>query len=64
MSMGSDLADAPLELRDETIPGAARYRSTGQGITRPEPGRREVHWVDTEDEARKRYGQRRLATLT
>ena len=52
VSMGSDLADAPLELRDETIPGAARYRSTGQGITRPEPGRREVHWVDTEDEAR------------
>ena len=52
VSMGSDLADAPLDLRDEMIPGAARYRSTGQGITRPEPGRREVHWVNTEDEAR------------
>ena len=52
VSMGSDLADAPLDLRDEMIPGAARYRSTGQGISRPEPGRREVHWVNTEDEAR------------
>jgi len=52
MSMGSDLADAPLDLRDEMIPGAALYRSAGQGISRPEPGRREIHWVNTEDEAR------------
>ncbi len=52
VSMGSDGPDAPLELRDEVIPGAARYRSAGQGITSPEPGRRVVHWVTSEDQAR------------
>ena len=52
MSMGSDGPDAPLELRDEVIPGVGRFKSAGYGITRPEPGRREVHWVDTVDEAR------------
>ena len=52
VSMGSDGPDAPLELRDEVIPGTARYRSAGHGITTPEPGRRVVHWVTTEDEAR------------
>lgn len=52
LSMGSDIGDAPLEMRSETIPGAARYRSAGSGITTPEPGRREVHWVKTEAEAR------------
>jgi len=52
LSMGSDIGDAALELRDEVIPGAARYRSAGSGITSPEPGRRVVHWVKTEEEAR------------
>ena len=52
VSMGSDGLDAPLDLRGEEIPGAARFRSAGLGITRPEPGRRMVHWVDTEAEAR------------
>jgi imidazolonepropionase-like amidohydrolase len=53
MSLGLDGADAPLEIRNETIPGAARYRSAGRGITSPEKGRTEVpHWVTTEDEAR------------
>lgn len=52
VSMGSDGPDAPLELRDEVIPGAARYRSAGHGITAPEPGRRVVHWVTSEDEGR------------
>ena len=52
LSLGSDDATAPLEVRDEVIPGAARYRSAGLGISAPEPGRRQVHWVKTEDEAR------------
>jgi imidazolonepropionase-like amidohydrolase len=53
ISMGSDADDVPLALRAEIIPGAARFRSAGNGITRPEPGRRVVHWVNTEDEARR-----------
>jgi len=53
MSMGSDVVDEPLLLRGEVIPNAARFRSAGKGITRPEPGRREVHWVDTDEEARR-----------
>lgn len=52
LSLGSDDASAPLEIRDEVIPGAARYRSAGLGISAPEPGRREVHWVETEEAAR------------
>jgi imidazolonepropionase-like amidohydrolase len=52
VSLGADGAGAPLELRDEIMPGAARYLSAGLGITSPEPGRRQVHWVTTEDEAR------------
>ena len=52
LSLGSDDSSAPLEMRDEVIPGAARYRSAGLGISAPEPGRREVHWVETEDAAR------------
>lgn len=52
VSMGSDGPDAQLAMRDEIIPGAARYRSAGQGITSPEPGRRVVHWVTSEEEAR------------
>ena len=52
LSMGADGEGAPLEVRDEVLPGAARYASAGLGITRPEPGRNEVHWVDTADEAR------------
>lgn len=52
LSLGSDDASAPLELREEVLPGAARYRSAGLGITAPEPGRREVHWVTTEEAAR------------
>ncbi|MGI9258599.1 MAG: amidohydrolase family protein [Gammaproteobacteria bacterium] len=52
ISMGSDTEGTPLELRDEVIPGAARFLSAGSGITRPEPGRRVVHWVDTPEQAR------------
>ena len=35
VSMGSDGLDAPLELRDEVLPGTARFRSAGKGITGP-----------------------------
>jgi imidazolonepropionase-like amidohydrolase len=52
LSMGADGPGAPLEMRDEVISGAARYQSAGHGLTAPEPGRRVVHWVTTEDEAR------------
>jgi imidazolonepropionase-like amidohydrolase len=52
LTMGSDTDDVPLALRDDVRPGAARFRSAGAGITRPEPGRREVHWIDTEAEGR------------
>ena len=53
MSMGTDPYDL-LTLRNETIPGAARYLSAGRGITMPEPGRITVpHWITTEAEARK-----------
>ena len=54
VSMGSDGPDTPLELRDEMIPDAARFRSAGHGITGLEPGRRVVHWVTTEADARLR----------
>ncbi len=54
LSLGLDAEEAPLAMRSEVIPGAARYRSAGRGITSPEPGRSEVpHWVTTEEEARK-----------
>jgi imidazolonepropionase-like amidohydrolase len=53
LSLGLDGEGAPLEVRDEVIPGAARYRSAGRGITAPEPGRTEApHWVTTEEQAR------------
>ncbi|HSF17151.1 MAG TPA: amidohydrolase family protein [Vicinamibacteria bacterium] len=53
MSLGHDGEGTPLEMRDEVIPGAARYRSAGRGITAPEPGRSEApHWVTTVEEAR------------
>ena len=53
MSLGQDSGELPFAIRGETIPNAARYRTAGRGITRPEPGRSEVpYWVDTEEEAR------------
>jgi imidazolonepropionase-like amidohydrolase len=51
MSMGADLYPL-LEIRNENIPGAARYLSAGRGITMPEPGRMTApHWITTEAEA-------------
>jgi imidazolonepropionase-like amidohydrolase len=51
-SMGTNKFDV-LPIRNETIPGAARFLAAGRGITRPEPGRDNTpYWVNTEAEAR------------
>jgi imidazolonepropionase-like amidohydrolase len=53
-SLGQDTSDVPFQVRDEVIPGAARLRTAGRGITMPEPGRTEApYWVSTVVEARK-----------
>ncbi|MET0923793.1 MAG: hypothetical protein ABWY47_11695, partial [Xanthobacteraceae bacterium] len=53
LSLGTDNYDV-LDLRGQTIPGAARFLSAGRGITMPEPGRITVpHWITTEAEGRK-----------
>jgi imidazolonepropionase-like amidohydrolase len=53
LSMGTDGYEL-LPMRDEVIPGAARFRSAGRGITMPEPGRTTVpYWVTTAAEGRK-----------
>ena len=53
ISMGTDDGDLAFQVREETIPDAARLRTAGRGITSPEEGRSEVpHWVTSEDEAR------------
>jgi imidazolonepropionase-like amidohydrolase len=53
VSLGSDPGELALQMRSEVLPGAARLRSAGRGITRPEPGRGEVpYWINTPDEAR------------
>jgi imidazolonepropionase-like amidohydrolase len=52
LSLGTDTFDV-LDLRSESIPGAARFLSAGRGITMQEPGRTTVpYWVTTEAEAR------------
>jgi imidazolonepropionase-like amidohydrolase len=54
MSLGQDTGEAPFEVRAQTIPGAARYRTAGRGITMPEPGRTDIpYWITTADEGRK-----------
>src|SRR5688500_13309 len=53
LSLGTDGYEL-LDLRDHAIPGAARFRSAGRGITMPEPGRTTVpHWVTSAAEGRK-----------
>ena len=53
MSLGQDEGDDVYAVRAMEVPGAARYRMAGKGITRPEQGRSEIpFWVDTEEEAR------------
>jgi imidazolonepropionase-like amidohydrolase len=52
-SLGTDGYEL-LAMRNETIPGAARFRSAGRGITMQEPGRTTVpYWVNSPAEARK-----------
>jgi imidazolonepropionase-like amidohydrolase len=52
-SMGTDKYEL-LPIRNETIPGAARFLSAGRGITMPEPGRITTpHWINNEAEGRK-----------
>src|SRR3989442_3942659 len=54
MSMGQDTGDVVYQVRNETIPNAARFRTAGRGLTGPEPGRPNApYWVTTEAEARK-----------
>jgi imidazolonepropionase-like amidohydrolase len=53
LSLGTDGYEV-LDLHSEEIPGAARYRSAGRGITMPEPGRTQVpYWITTAQEGRK-----------
>ncbi len=53
MSLGTDNYDV-LELRAQTIPGAARFLSAGRGITMHEPGRITIpHWISSAAEGRK-----------
>ena len=53
MSLGHDVGDLAFQVREETIPNAARSRTAGRGITTPEPGRsEESYWITSEDEAR------------
>jgi len=51
LSMGTDNIEL-LSMRNETIPGAARFFSAGRGITRPEP-LRPTYQINSEEEARK-----------
>ncbi len=53
MSLGQDNGTDVFQVRGETIPGAALYRTAGRGITAPEPGRTDIpYWVTTVEEAR------------
>ena len=53
LSLGTDNY-ALLDIRSQTIPGAARFLSAGRGITMPEPGRTTVpYWITTAAEGRK-----------
>ncbi len=58
LGMGTDHGEAPFQLRQETIPGAALFRTAGAGIAMPNAGPGAAHMkpiaygVTTEDEAR------------
>jgi imidazolonepropionase-like amidohydrolase len=54
MSLGQDAGDLPFQMRGEVIEGAARFRTAGRGITRPEPGRSQVpYWITSAADGRK-----------
>ena len=53
LSLGTDNYEV-LDIRSQTIPGAARFLSAGRGITMPEPGRTTVpYWITTAADGRK-----------
>ncbi|MBI4472044.1 MAG: amidohydrolase family protein [Acidobacteria bacterium] len=53
-SLGQDTGDVAFQVRNETIPNAARLRTAGRGITMPEPGRSDApYWITTAAEGRK-----------
>ena len=53
LSMGQDPYEL-LDIRNESIPGAARFLSAGRGITMPEPGRTTApYWIESAAEGRK-----------
>ncbi len=57
MSMGADNYEL-LPIRQEAIPGAARFLSAGRGITMPEPGRMTTpYWIQSVEEGRKSVGE-------
>jgi hypothetical protein len=49
MSLGQDTGDVAFQVRRETIPNAARFRTAGRGITMPEPGRTEAPHCEMRD---------------
>jgi imidazolonepropionase-like amidohydrolase len=54
LSLGQDSGDLAFQVRDEIVPGAARLRSAGRGITAPEPGRTDIpYWISSANEGRK-----------
>jgi imidazolonepropionase-like amidohydrolase len=54
LSLGLDPGDLAFQVRGEAMPGIARLRTAGRGITSPEPGRTDVpYWITTDQEARK-----------
>jgi imidazolonepropionase-like amidohydrolase len=54
MSLGQDNTDVAFQVRAETIPNAALFRTAGRGITMPEPGRTDApYWITTVAEGRK-----------
>jgi imidazolonepropionase-like amidohydrolase len=59
VSLGADPGDLPFQVRDETIPGAAVFRTAGPGIATPNSGpsaeaRKNVPYtINTEEDARK-----------
>jgi imidazolonepropionase-like amidohydrolase len=53
VSLGVDTGEAPYNMRNRVIDGAARFLTAGRGITAPEVGRETApYWVKSEDEAR------------
>lgn len=53
LSLGSDVSDAPFQVKQENIPGTARLYTAGRGITTPEPGRSDTaYWIKSVEEGR------------